>query len=37
MLVRKRTIGGFLILAGCGVYSLLNHNTLGTGAVTISW
>ena len=31
MLVRKCTIGGFLIIAGCGVYAFLNRTTLGTG------
>jgi len=33
MRVRRATILGFLIIAGCGVYSLLNRNTLGTAGV----
>lgn len=31
--VRRATILGFLVLAGCGVYSLLNRNTLGIAGV----
>ncbi len=30
MRVRRATIMGFLIIAGCGVYSLLNRNMLGS-------
>lgn len=33
MRVRRATILGFLIIAGCGVYSLLNRNTLGTAGI----
>lgn len=32
--VRRGTILGFLILAGCGVYTLLSHNVLVTAGVT---
>jgi preprotein translocase SecE subunit len=30
--VRRGTILGLLILAGCGIYTILQHNTLATGA-----